>query len=65
MSSQVLFSNEVFTANELSGIKKSNKSIRKYKKLFKLRNLKGKILSKSKKHLALKHTLILLKLYSN
>ena len=41
--------NEVLTANEIGGVKKSNKSIRKYGKLSKTRKLsKGLKLSKSR-----------------
>ena len=58
----------MLATNEFGGIEDDNKLIKKYekllktRKLFKSKNLKSKILSKSKKYLVLKHTIIFLKL---
>ena len=68
MSSQVLVANEVLTTNKVDSIEDGNESIEKYRKLLKIEklsksgNLKGETLSKSKKHLALEHAFILLRL---
>ena len=64
----MLVANKVLAANEVGGIEDGDKSIEKCRKLLKTRklskseNLKGETLSKSKKHLALKHAFILIKL---
>ena len=65
----MLVTNEVFTTNKFDSIEGSNKSIEKYKKLSKTRklsksrNLKGNILSKSKKYLLQKYAFTFLRLY--
>ena len=68
MSSQVLVANEIFATNEVGGIEGDDESIEKYgkssktRKLSKSGNSKGKTSFKSKKHLALKHVFIFIRL---
>ena len=68
MLSQVFVANEILTVNKVCGIEDNNKSIEKCgklsktRKLFKLENLKGETLFKSKKYLGLEHVFIFLRL---
>ena len=68
MSSQVLVVNKMLAINKINSIEGGDKLIKKCgklsktRKLSKSRNLKSEILSKSKKHLALEHAFIFLRL---
>ena len=71
VSSQVLVADEVLAADEVDGVEGGDELIEKCGKSSKTRkssksgNLKGETLSKSKKHLALEHAFILLRLHSD